>query len=159
MAPFPTPLFSTVHKHTRFLKIGQPQIWKRMKLSQLEKPIQKTLPNWKDRIQKWPNLLALKWPGQINAQPSKWGHSWVSCGNLSRGLYVTCPKIALPAGNTFAQGLLFKSKWRPGTVQIKSIPGVLGWPFKGSVYDLSKNSLPLSWKYNCLRALVHLSQS
>ena len=33
----------TVNKHARFVKIGQPQIWKPMKLSQLEKRIQQTL--------------------------------------------------------------------------------------------------------------------
>ena len=46
----------TVNKHARFVEIGQLQIWKPMKLSQLEKRIQQTLPDQKDIIRKWPKL-------------------------------------------------------------------------------------------------------
>ena len=61
----------TVNKHAR-LERGQPQMWKQMKFSQLEKQIQQTLPNAKDIIQKQPKLLALKWPAQINrSQPNE----------------------------------------------------------------------------------------
>ena len=45
----------TVTKHARLVEIGQPQIWKPMKLSLLEKRIQQTLLT-KDIIRKWPKL-------------------------------------------------------------------------------------------------------
>ena len=59
--PFLTPLFprnsnSNVNTLGPY-KIGQPQIWKPMKLSQLEERIQQTLQNLKKTIQKWPILL------------------------------------------------------------------------------------------------------
>ena len=59
--PFLTPLFprnsnSNVNTLGSY-KLGQPYIWKPMKLSQLEKRIRQTLPNLKKRIQKWPILL------------------------------------------------------------------------------------------------------
>ena len=41
--------------HARLVEIGQPQIWKPMKLSQLEKRIQQTLLA-KDIIRKWPKF-------------------------------------------------------------------------------------------------------
>ena len=43
-----------------------------------------------------------------------------------------------------------------GTLQIKSIACVLGWPFWGPIDSLPKVSLPC-WKYICSRAIVHLS--
>ena len=39
-----------------------------MKLSQLEKRIQQTLPNSRDTIQKWPKLLAPNWPERIGGR-------------------------------------------------------------------------------------------
>ena len=61
ITPFLTPLFprnsnSNVNTLGSY-KIGQPYIWKPMKLSQLKERIQHTLPNLKKRIQKWPILL------------------------------------------------------------------------------------------------------
>ena len=50
------------------------------------------------------------------------------------------------------------SKWGLGTVQIKSILGVLGWPFQELIHNLPKVSLPW-WKYIFLRAIVHFSTS
>ena len=87
---------STVYKQGRLVEIGQPQIWKPMKLSQLEKRIQQTLPNSKDITQKWPKPLAPKWPGQVNARPSN--EAWALCksnpSRVSWGSLSTCPKLA-----------------------------------------------------------------
>ena len=42
----------TVIKHARLVQIGQPKMWKPIKLSKQEKRIQWTLPNSKELIQK-----------------------------------------------------------------------------------------------------------
>ena len=92
--PFLTPLFprnsnSNVNTLGSY-KIGQPQIWKPMKLSQLEKRIQQTLPNLKKRIQKWPILLprsgrARSTRGQVNEAWAMYKStpSWLSWGDPS----------------------------------------------------------------------------
>ena len=85
-----------------------------MKLSQIEKRIPQTLTNSKDVIQK----------GREYARRSSWARStrgqeneaWalyqknpsrVSWVDLSRERYIALPKLATPAGNTFARRLLF----------------------------------------------------
>ena len=85
-----------------------------MKLSQVEKRIPQTLTNSKDVIQKGREYAgrtsrARSTHGQENEawvlykrNPSR--VSWV---DLSRDRHIALPKLATPAGNTFAPGLLF----------------------------------------------------
>ena len=85
-----------------------------MKLSQIEKRIPQTLTNSKDIIQKdrehaRRSSRARSTRGQENEAWAlyKKNPSRVSWVDLSRDRYIALPKLATPAGNTFARGLLF----------------------------------------------------
>ena len=85
-----------------------------MKLSQIEKRIPQTLTNSKDVIQKGREYArrssrARSTRGQENEAWAlyKKNPSRVSWVDLSRDWYIALPKLATPAGNTFARGLLF----------------------------------------------------
>ena len=84
-----------------------------MKLSQIEKRIPQTLANSKDVIQKGREYArrssrARSTRGQENEAWAlyKKNPSRESRGDLSRDRCMTLPKLATPAGNTFARGLL-----------------------------------------------------
>ena len=83
-----------------------------MKLSQIEKRIPQTLTNSKDTIQKGRETMrrsdrARLTRGQASEAWAlyKSNPSRVFWGDLSRDRYISCPKLASPAGNTFAQSL------------------------------------------------------
>ena len=95
-----------------------------MKLSQIEKRIPQTLTNSKDVIQKGREYArrssrARSTRGQENEAWAlyKKNPSRVSWVDLSRDWYIALPKLATPAGNTFARGLLFTSDKRDSPKQ------------------------------------------
>ena len=84
-----------------------------MKLFQLEKRIPQTLTNSKDIIQTGRKSMRRGGRARSTRQANeawalyKSNPSRVSWGDLSRDRYRACPKLASPAGNSFARGLLF----------------------------------------------------
>ena len=69
--------------------------------------------SWSDIIQKSLKLTPLSgWASLMHGQTNevwalyKSNPPRVSWDDLSRDRYIACPKLASPAGNTFAQGLL-----------------------------------------------------
>ena len=84
----------TENKHARIVVIGQQQIQKSMKLSQIEKRIPQTLPNSKDVIQKAENMLAaVAGPDQRAAKKMRPGHR-------TKKIHPGCPRLTFPGTDT-----------------------------------------------------------
>ena len=62
-----------------------------MKLSQLEKRIQQTLPNSRDIIQKWSKLLAPKWRDRIGARGKQ-----MRPEHYINEIHLGCPGVTFP---------------------------------------------------------------
>ena len=95
-----------------------------MKLSQIEKRIPQNLINSKDVIQK--GLEYARRSSRARSTRGQENEAWalykknpsrVSWVDLSRDRYIALPKLATPAGNTFARGLLFTSDKRDSPKQ------------------------------------------
>ena len=102
---------TTVTKHARIVEIGQHQIQKSMKLSQIEKRIQQTLTNSKDIIQK--GRKSSRRRSRATSTRDQANEAWalyksnpsrVFSVDLSRDRYIAFPTLVSSAGIHLLQG-------------------------------------------------------
>ena len=106
-----------------------------MKLSQLEKRIQQTLPNSRDIIQKWPKLLAPKWPDRIGARGKQ-----MRPEHCINEIHPGCPGVTFPMTHASIMPEVSLPRWKDLYIWIFS-----GKHAPGPPYSLScpkNNSTP-----------------